>query len=118
FAQIAADRFGVAPEDVEFRFGDSREVPRGVGTFASRSVAMGGSAVAQAVDALKEKCGAVAERLGAGASLREVAEAEPGLRASARFESDLVFSSGAYRAGVGIERAPARRRGLRLWGGC
>ncbi len=114
FAQIAADRFGVAPEDVEFRFGDSREVPRGVGTFASRSVAMGGSAVAQAVDALKEKCGAVAERLGAGASLREVAEAEPGLRASARFESDLVFSSGAYGAVVEIERATGRLRVLRL----
>ena len=114
FAQIAADRFGVAPEDVEFRFGDSREVPRGVGTFASRSVAMGGSAVAQAVDALKEKCGAVAERLGAGASLREVAEAEPGLRARARFESDLVFSSGAYGAVVEIERATGRLRVLRL----
>ena len=114
FAQIAADRFGVAPEDVELRFGDSREVPRGVGTFASRSVAMGGSAVAQAVDALKEKCGAVAERLGAGASLREVAEAEPGLRASARFESDLVFSSGAYGAVVQIERATGRLRVLRL----
>ena len=50
-------------EDVELRFGDSTEVPRGVGTFASRSVAMGGSAVVQAVDALKEKCDAVAERL-------------------------------------------------------
>jgi carbon-monoxide dehydrogenase large subunit len=114
FAQIAAERFGVAPEDVELRFGDSREVPRGVGTFASRSVAMGGSAVAQAVDALKEKCEAVAERLGAGASLREVAEVEPALRASARFESDLVFSSGAYGAVVEIERATGRLRVLRL----
>ena len=114
FAQIAAERFGVAPEDVELRFGDSREVPRGVGTFASRSVAMGGSAVAQAVDALKEKCEAVAERLGAGSSLREVAEVEPALRASARFESDLVFSSGAYGAVVEIERATGRLRVLRL----
>jgi aerobic carbon-monoxide dehydrogenase large subunit len=114
FAQIAAERFGIAPEDVEFRFGDSREVPPGVGTFASRSVAMGGSAVAQAVDALKEKCEAVAGRLGAGASLREIAEAEPGLRASARFESDLVFSSGAYGAVVEIEQATGRLRVLRL----
>ena len=64
FAQIAGDRFGVGLDDVEFRFGDSREVPRGVGTFASRSVAMGASAVAQAVDALKVKCEAVAERVG------------------------------------------------------
>jgi len=101
FAQIAADRFGVRLEDVDFRFGDSREVPRGIGTFASRSVAMGGSAVAQAVDALKAKCA-------------EVAEAEPGLRAGARFESDLVFSSGAYGAVVEIERATGRMRVLRL----
>jgi aerobic carbon-monoxide dehydrogenase large subunit len=114
FAQVAAERFGVGIDDVEFRFGDSREVPRGVGTFASRSVAMGGSAVAQAVDALREKCDAVAERLGAGATLRDVAEAEPGLSASARFESDLVFSSGAYGAVVEIERATGRLRVLRL----
>jgi carbon-monoxide dehydrogenase large subunit len=101
FAQIAADRFGVDLEDVEMRFGDSAEVPRGVGTFASRSVAMGGSAVVQAVDALKEKCDAVAEP-------------EPGIRASARFESDLVFSSGAYGAVVEIERSTGRLRVLRL----
>jgi aerobic carbon-monoxide dehydrogenase large subunit len=114
FAQVAAERFGVGLEDVELRFGDSREVPRGIGTFASRSVAMGGSAVAQAVDALKEKCDAVAERLGEGATLREVAEAEPGLRTSARFESDLVFSSGAYGAVVAIERATGKLTVLRV----
>jgi len=114
FAQLAADRFGVAFEDVELRFGDSAEVPRGVGTFASRSVAMGGSAVVQAVGALRDKCDAVAARLGSEASLREVAEAEPGIRTSARFESDLVFSSGAYGAVVEIERATGRLRVLRL----
>jgi aerobic carbon-monoxide dehydrogenase large subunit len=114
FAQIAADRLGVGLEDVELRFGDSKEVPRGVGTFASRSVAMGGSAVVQAVDALKEKCDAVAARLGRSMSLREIAEAEPGIRASARFESDLVFSSGAYGAVVEIERATGRLRVLRM----
>jgi aerobic carbon-monoxide dehydrogenase large subunit len=112
FAQLAADRLGIGIEDVELRFGDSKEVPRGVGTFASRSVAMGGSAVAQAVDALKQKCSAVAR--GRDMSLREVAEAEPGLRASARFESDLVFASGAYGAVVEIERATGRLRVLRL----
>jgi carbon-monoxide dehydrogenase large subunit len=112
FAQLAADRLGIPLEDVELRFGDSKEVPRGVGTFASRSVAMGGSAVIQAVDALKEKCQAVAR--GRAMSLRDVAEAQPGIRASARFESDLVFSSGAYGAVVEIERATGRLRVLRL----
>jgi aerobic carbon-monoxide dehydrogenase large subunit len=112
FAQLAADRLGVGLEDVELRFGDSKEVPRGVGTFASRSVAMGGSAVVQAVEALKEKCEAVAR--GRSMSLREIAEAEAGLRASARFSSDMVFSSGAYGAVVEIERATGRLRVLRL----
>jgi len=101
FAQLAADRLGVGIEDVELRFGDSKEVPRGVGTFASRSVAMGGSAVVLAVDALKEK-------------LRELKDPPPGIRASARFESDLVFSSGAYAAVVEIERSTGRLRVLRL----
>jgi len=112
FAQLAADRLGIAMEDVELRFGDSKEVPRGAGTFASRSVAMGGSAVVQAVDVLKEKIAAVSA--GRAMSLREVAEAEPGIRASARFESDLVFSSGAYGAVVEIDRATGRLRVLRL----
>ena len=134
FAQLAAERLGVGLEAVELRFGDSREVPRGVGTFASRSVAMGGSAVVQAVDALKQKCLAVAVRLleagddevewkdggsvatvdGRAASLREIAEAEPGIGAGARFESDLVFSSGAYGAVVEIERATGRLNVLRV----
>jgi aerobic carbon-monoxide dehydrogenase large subunit len=134
FAQVAAERFRVGLEDVELRFGDSKEVPRGVGTFASRSVAMGGSAVLQAVDSLKRKSLAVAAGLleagedelrwgeggrlsapdGRVVSLREVADASPGLRAGARFESDLVFSSGAYGAVVEIERATGRLRVLRL----
>jgi aerobic carbon-monoxide dehydrogenase large subunit len=134
FAQVAAEHFGVGLEDVELRFGDSREVPRGVGTFASRSMAMGGSAVAQAVDALRATCLAAAARLlateepelnwqtggrisardGRRVTLRELAESEPELRANARFESDLVFSSGAYGAVVEIERATGRLRVLRL----
>ena len=101
FAQLAAERLGVELDDVELRFGDSKEVPRGVGTFASRSVAMGGSAVLEAIDALKEK-------------LRGMEDPQPGISASARFESDLVFSAGAYGAVVEIERSTGRLRVLRL----
>jgi aerobic carbon-monoxide dehydrogenase large subunit len=114
FAQLASERLGVGIEDVELRFGDSKEVPRGVGTFASRSVAMGGSAVVQAVDALREKILAVAAGDARTVSLREVAAASPGMQASARFESDLVFSSGTYGAVVEIERATGRLKVLRL----
>jgi carbon-monoxide dehydrogenase large subunit len=45
FAQIAADELGLSPADIEVLQGDTDLVPVGVGTFNSRSVAVGGSAV-------------------------------------------------------------------------
>ncbi|HEY1274182.1 MAG TPA: xanthine dehydrogenase family protein molybdopterin-binding subunit [Thermoleophilaceae bacterium] len=130
FAQVAADRLGLEIADVAFEFGDSAVVPPGIGTFGSRSVAVGGAAVAEASDRLREACLAAAARvLGAEVSwdggalvaadgrrltLAELAEAEPGIGAEARFDSDLVFASGAYAAVVEIERAAGRMRVLRL----
>jgi carbon-monoxide dehydrogenase large subunit len=104
FAQIAADELGVDRADVEVRWGDSAEGPAGVGTFASRSVAMGGSAVVEACRRLREST---------PGDLREAA-AVGGLEAEARFESPLLFSSGAYVAAVEIERATGRLRVLAL----
>jgi len=46
FAQIVADELGVPFEDVEVVAGDTRRMPYGVGTFASRAAVMSGSAVA------------------------------------------------------------------------
>ena len=93
FAQIAADELGVALEEVTVLWGDTEAVPPGIGTFASRSVAMGGSALAEACRELRET----------GASSAE-----------ARFESPLLFSSGAYAAVVEIDRATGRLRIHRL----
>ena len=62
FAQIVADRLGVEVDDVEMRFGDTAEVPPGVGTFASRSVAMGGSALVQAADRILEQAARAGRR--------------------------------------------------------
>jgi aerobic carbon-monoxide dehydrogenase large subunit len=88
FAQIAADSLGVHPEVVEVRWGDSFEIPEGMGTFASRSVTVGGSAVLLAAREARE-------RLDAG----EV----PPLETRARFElPGPVFSFGAYVAAVEI----------------
>lgn len=56
FAQIAADRMGIAPDQIEVRRGDSDQVPLGVGTFGSRSVTVGGSAVLLALDELRQRC--------------------------------------------------------------
>jgi carbon-monoxide dehydrogenase large subunit len=46
--------------------------------------------------------------------LRDLAASAPGIRADARFASDLAFSSGAYGAVVEIERATGRLRVLRI----
>ena len=77
------------PDAVEVRWGDSFEIPEGVGTFASRSVTVGGSAALLAARELKA-------RLVAG-------EAAP-LEVSTRFElPNAVFSFGAYVATVEVE---------------
>jgi carbon-monoxide dehydrogenase large subunit len=50
WAQLAAERVGVAMEAVTVSHGDTAVVPRGGGTSGSRSAAVGGSAVAAAAD--------------------------------------------------------------------
>jgi aerobic carbon-monoxide dehydrogenase large subunit len=146
FAQIAADRLGVPMDDIVLRFGDTAVVPRGVGTFASRSTAMGGSAIVLALDRLIARARPVAAHLmgveeeaamwdtgrfagpdGAGVTLRDVAARaydptklpkgiDVGLHASARFRSPLVFSSGAYGAIVRIDRETGILEVIRLAG--
>jgi len=56
WAQIAADAIGVSPDDIEVRHGDTFESPgMGVGTFGSRSLAVGGIAVHNAAQKIREK---------------------------------------------------------------
>jgi len=54
FAQIVADRLGIDPQRVKLRQGDTERISYGWGTFASRSVTIGGSAVALASERLGE----------------------------------------------------------------
>jgi aerobic carbon-monoxide dehydrogenase large subunit len=89
FAQIVADELGVAPDAVDVRWGDSFEIPEGVGTFASRSVTIGGSAALLAAREVKARF--------------DTGEAAP-LEASVRFElPGPVFAFGAYVATVEVE---------------
>jgi aerobic carbon-monoxide dehydrogenase large subunit len=112
FAQIAADRLAVPLAQVELRFGDSAEAPPGIGTFGSRSLTMGGSAVAQAADAIAAQAREVAA--GRDMTLAEIAAAAPEpLEASVRFTSDVTMSSGAHAAVVEIDRATGALRILR-----
>jgi len=48
FAQIAADELSIPIDDIDVVFGDTSVIPQGVGTRASRSIVVGGSAVVQA----------------------------------------------------------------------
>src|SRR5579875_2079034 len=55
FAQIAAQILGVEVDRVRVAGGDTDAVPTGVGTFASRSLVMAGTAVASAAQELRRK---------------------------------------------------------------
>ncbi|MEL6140945.1 MAG: xanthine dehydrogenase family protein molybdopterin-binding subunit [Bacteroidota bacterium] len=55
FAQVVADRLGIALEDVEIVHGDSESVAFGMGTYGSRSLAVGGSAIVKSIDKVLEK---------------------------------------------------------------
>ncbi len=60
FAQILADEIGVKSENVIIYLGDTETCPFGTGTFASRSLVSGGSALVLAARELRKKllCGA------------------------------------------------------------
>jgi carbon-monoxide dehydrogenase large subunit len=55
FAQIVADSFGIGMEDVHVLHGDTENVPFGMGTYGSRSLAVSGSAIMKSVEKVKEK---------------------------------------------------------------
>jgi aerobic carbon-monoxide dehydrogenase large subunit len=112
FAQIAADRLGIELDDVELRFGDSADAPAGIGTFGSRSLTMGGSAVAVAVDEVAEKARTFAS--GRSMTLAEVAAQAPEpLTGRSKFTADVTMSSGCHAAVVEIDRRTGALRILR-----
>src|SRR5439155_16015986 len=55
FAQIVADRLGVDPAQVEVIHGDTATGPQGTGTYGSRSLAVGGEAVARSCVKIADK---------------------------------------------------------------
>jgi carbon-monoxide dehydrogenase large subunit len=78
FAQIVADEMGVDLDDITVVHGDTAVVPSGIGTFGSRATAVGGTAVFQAAEKVKEKAREIAAHL---------LEVDP---------EDLVFSEGRF----------------------
>ncbi|MGV9795000.1 MULTISPECIES: molybdopterin cofactor-binding domain-containing protein [unclassified Gordonia (in: high G+C Gram-positive bacteria)] len=89
FSQIVADRLGVPFEDVEVLHGDTQTSPRGLDTYGSRSLAVGGMAIVKAADRVVDKARPIAAHL---------------MEAS---EDDLEFADGKFtvkgtEAAVGI----------------
>jgi carbon-monoxide dehydrogenase large subunit len=55
FAQIVADHFGIGVDQVEVKHGDTSNSAFGMGTYGSRSLSVGGSAIVKAADKIVEK---------------------------------------------------------------
>ena len=63
FSQLVADQLGISMDDVEIVHGDTDQVPFGMGTYGSRSLAVGGVAITKSIDKIKEKGAAIAAHL-------------------------------------------------------
>ncbi|GEL17035.1 xanthine dehydrogenase family protein molybdopterin-binding subunit [Pseudonocardia asaccharolytica] len=63
WSQIVADRLGVPFEDVEVLHGDTQVSPKGMDTYGSRSLPVGGTAVVKCADRVIEKATKVAAHL-------------------------------------------------------
>jgi aerobic carbon-monoxide dehydrogenase large subunit len=90
FAQIVADRLGIAMDDVEVVHGDTGRVQFGMGTYGSRSAPVGGSAIAVSLDKIVEKSKRIAAHM---------LEAAP---------EDIELTSGRFH----VRGSPDRSKGL------
>jgi carbon-monoxide dehydrogenase large subunit len=95
FAQIIASRLGVPMANIEIIEGDTDQVPYGSGTFGSRSIAVGGSALDRAAMKVIDKGKRIAAHL---------------LEASA---GDIVFADGEF-AVAGTDRRVTLREVARV----
>lgn len=62
-AQLVSDRLGVPVANVDIVHGDTAKVPFGMGTYGSRSLAVGGSAMVKAMDKIVAKAKRIAAHL-------------------------------------------------------
>ena len=63
FAQIVAAKLGIPVENIEIVHGDTGRVPFGMGTYGSRSLSVGGTAIVKAVDKIIAKGKKIAAHL-------------------------------------------------------
>ena len=63
FAQVVSDMIGIDANMVEIVHGDTSKVPMGMGTYGSRSIAVGGSAMVRATEKIIAKAKKIASHL-------------------------------------------------------
>jgi len=63
FAQLVSDGLGIPIENVDVIHGDTNKIPFGMGTYGSRSLAVGGSALVKAMDKIITKATKIAAHL-------------------------------------------------------
>ena len=63
FAQVVADRLGIAIDDIDIVHGDTGRILFGMGTYGSRSIAVGGTAIVKALDKVVAKGKKIAAHL-------------------------------------------------------
>jgi aerobic carbon-monoxide dehydrogenase large subunit len=63
FAQVVADKLGIPLEDVDIQHGDTGKILFGMGTYGSRSLAVGGTAIVKALDKVIAKGKKIAAHL-------------------------------------------------------
>jgi carbon-monoxide dehydrogenase large subunit len=97
FAQIVADGLGIDPDRIAVRHGDTDTGPFGMGTYGSRSIPVGGTALARAAAKVAEK----ARRIAAGllhASPEEIEQVEGGYHVRGAPDSLVPFEDVARAA--------------------
>ena len=88
FAQVVAGKLGIPVENVEIVHGDTGRVLFGMGTYGSRSLAVGGTAIVKAVDKVIAKGKKIA------AHLLEAAD------------TDIVFENGEFKVAGTDKKVP------------
>ena len=63
FAQVVADKLGIPMDDIDIVHGDTGKILFGMGTYGSRSLAVGGTAIVKAVDKIVAKGKKIAAHL-------------------------------------------------------
>ncbi|MCZ7532069.1 MAG: molybdopterin-dependent oxidoreductase [Acidimicrobiia bacterium] len=63
WAQIVSDGLGIAMDNIEVHHGDSVDLPMGIGTFGSRSIAVDGTATFEATARVRKKAAIIAGHL-------------------------------------------------------